>query len=64
MKSPELLRAWRNGAMIVVSVGPFAGDEVEYNPKGMGDRRPWRLAGPADNGARFQSSEVRAQWQH
>lgn len=57
----QLVRDEKRGAVIVTKEDH---SEVEYAPRARGDRWPWRLAGPADNGTRYSNQEVRAQWQH
>lgn len=61
MNSRELVGAERAGAYIVTKNGD---EYVEYAPRHRGDRFPWKLAGPADNGERFANNEVKAEWSH
>lgn len=44
--SRELLAAQRKGAKIVTRLSAgYNGAEVVYDPRGSGDRRPWRVQG-------------------
>ena len=57
----HIVLSQQKGAVIVTKEDH---SEVEYAPRTRGDRWPWRLAGPADNGSRFSNQDVRAQWEH
>lgn len=61
MNSRELTSAERAGAYIVTKDGD---QYAEYDPRHRGDRSPWKLAGPADDGSRFANNEVEAKWSH
>jgi len=57
----ELLHAQKQGQRIVVSLAPYEGAEVVYDPRFPGDACPWLIKGGKDTGMnRFRGRECHA----